>query len=197
MTTVNVAIFISGYGSNALNLIRFFEKKEGINIRLLLSNNKASFALKKAAEMGVETVVFNNETFINKGVLLHFLQANHIDFVVLAGFLRLIPKDVTKHYRNKMVNIHPSLLPKYGGKGMYGRHIHLAVLKNGDTESGITIHYVNEEYDDGQLIVQKKVAVNKLDSLEGLTKKIQALEHKHYPIVVEQVVRSTFFNKNI
>ena len=193
MTTINVAIFISGYGSNALNLIEFFENNKGINVRLLLSNNKGSYALKKAHNMGVETYVFNNESFKNNGEILPFLQSKGIHFVVLAGFLKLIPKDITEYYANKVVNIHPSLLPKFGGKGMYGHHVHLAVLESGDKLSGITIHYVNNVYDEGQIIFQDSVSVEQGDTLEVLTKKVRELEHKHYPRVVEKVINSIFF----
>lgn len=190
MTAINVAIFISGYGSNALNIIEYFDKKKSINIALLLSNNSQSFAIEKGQEKGIETVVFNNDSFKNNDLLLHYLLSKQIDFIVLAGFLKLIPKNITHHFAEKMVNIHPSLLPKYGGKGMYGKQVHLAVLENKETESGITIHYVNEEYDDGHIIFQKKVSVEHGDDVVTLTKKIQQLEHKYYPKIIEQVITS-------
>lgn len=190
MTEINVAIFISGYGSNALNIIEYFDKKSSINIALLLSNNNQSFAIEKAKEKGVETVVFNNDSFKNNDLLLHYLLSKQIDFIVLAGFLKLIPENITHHFAEKMINIHPSLLPKYGGKGMYGKQVHLAVLENKEIESGITIHYVNEEYDDGHIIFQKKVSIEHGDDVVTLTKKIQQLEHKYYPKIIEKVITS-------
>ena len=196
MTIINVAIFISGYGSNALNIIEFFDKNRLINIRLLLSNNKNSYALKKAKEMGVETVVFNNDSFKNNDEILRFLQSKNINFIVLAGFLRLIPNNIIEHYGEKVINIHPSLLPKFGGKGMYGKHVHLAVLASGDRQSGITIHFVNNVYDDGQIIFQDSVVIKKEDTLDVLTKKIHDLEYKHYPKVIEEVINSIFFNSH-
>lgn len=192
MTAINVAIFISGYGSNALNIIEYFDKKSSINIALLLSNNSQSFAIEKTQEKGIEAVVFNNGSFKNNDLLLDFLLSKQVDFIVLAGFLKLIPKNITHHFAKKIINIHPSLLPKYGGKGMYGKKVHLAVIKNEETESGITIHYVNEMYDDGQIIFQKKISVDHEDDVVTLTKKIQQLEHKYYPKIIEQVITSVF-----
>lgn len=196
MRIINLAIFISGHGSNALNIIEYFEKNKTITVSLVLSNNSDSNALEKAKEKGIEVVVFNNESFKNDGGLLPFLKSKNIHFIVLAGFLRLIPKDVINNYSNKIINIHPALLPKYGGKGMYGRHVHLAVLENNEKESGITIHFVNEAYDDGQILFQKKVVIDSNDTLEDLRKKIRRLEHTHYPKIIEKVIGRVFFQKN-
>ena len=188
MTTKKIAILISGTGTNAVNLIKYFDKSTVAKIQLIISTKKASPALKSAEIFGVDTVFFNNESFKKSGVVLNYLRSVAIDFVVLAGFLMKVPSDIIRAYPNKIVNLHPSLLPKYGGKGMYGKRVHRAVIEAQESESGISIHFVNKEYDEGTIIFQAKVIVEKEDSVEVLAKKIQQLEHRFFPRVIEQTI---------
>ena len=183
-----IAILVSGTGTNAINIIEYFEKNSVADITLVVSNKTDALAVEKAQNKGVRTIVFNNESFKKNGKVLDYLRSLSIDFIVLAGFLMKIPNDIIHAYPNKIVNLHPSLLPKYGGKGMYGKHVHRAVIDAQESESGISIHFVNEEYDEGAIIFQAKVSVEKGDSVEVLTKKIQQLEHHFFPRVIEQVI---------
>lgn len=188
MTKHRLAILISGSGTNALNIIEYFDNNNGVEIALLISNKKESLALQKAKKKGVETVVFNNQSFKKNAKVLTVLHSHSIDFIVLAGFLLKIPLNIIKAFPDKIINIHPSLLPKFGGKGMYGQYVHEAVIQAKEEESGISIHYVNEEYDEGGIIFQSKISVNENDSSFSLAKKIQSLEHKYFPIIIEKVL---------
>ena len=188
MVTKKIAILVSGTGTNTINLIQYFNKKQAAKVRLVISNKNNSPALLKAKDLGVETIVFNNESFKKSGVVLNYLKCKGIDFIVLAGFLIKLPKDITDVYCKRIVNLHPSLLPKFGGKGMYGMFVHQAVIDSQETESGISIHYVNEEYDKGDIIFQSKVKVKSGDTAEVLSKKIQKLEHRYLPEIVEHLV---------
>ncbi|MBH83354.1 MAG: phosphoribosylglycinamide formyltransferase [Flavobacteriales bacterium] len=183
-----IAILVSGLGTNAINIIQYFNKNNVANVALVISNKADALAVKKAQNMGVETIVFNNESFKKSGNVLACLKSNSIDFIVLAGFLVKIPNDIIQAYPKKIVNLHPSLLPKYGGKGMYGNHVHRAVIEAKESESGISIHFVNEEYDEGAIIFQAKVSVEKEDSVGMLAERIQQLEHCFFPKVIEQVI---------
>lgn len=188
MSKHKIAILVSGTGTNAINIIEYFEKNSVADVVLVISNKTDALAVEKAQNKGVKTVVFNNESFKKNGTVLDYLMSQSIDFIVLAGFLMKIPNDIIHAYPNKIVNLHPSLLPKYGGKGMYGKHVHGAVIEAQESESGISIHFVNEEYDEGAIIFQAKVSVEKGDSVEVLAKKIQQLEHRFFPKVIEQVI---------
>ena len=188
MNKHKVAILVSGTGSNAVNIIEYFEKSSVAEVMLVISNRADALAVGKAQNKGVKVVVFNNESFKKSGVVLNYLRSVAIDFVVLAGFLMKVPSDIIHAYANKIVNLHPSLLPKYGGKGMYGKRVHSAVIKAQESESGISIHFVNEEYDEGAIIFQAKVSVEKEDSVEVLAQKIQQLEHRFFPKIIEQVI---------
>ena len=183
-----IAILVSGAGTNAINIIEYFEKNSVADVTLVISNKTDALAVEKAQNKGVRTIVFNNESFKKNGKVLDYLRSQSIDFIVLAGFLMKIPNDVIHAYPNKIVNLHPSLLPKYGGKGMYGKYVHRAVIEAQESESGISIHFVNEEYDEGAIIFQAKVSVEKGDSVEVLAQKIQQLEHRFFPKVIEQVI---------
>ena len=187
MITKKIAILISGTGTNAVNLIKYFSKSPVAIIQLIISNKKSSPALKIAEDFGVDTV-FNNESFKKSEVVLNCLRSKGINFIVLAGFLIKLPKDIIDSYNKRIINIHPSLLPKFGGKGMYGMHVHKAVIDSQEAESGISIHYVSEEYDMGDVIFQSKVRVNSGDTAEVLAKKVQQLEHRFLPIVVERII---------
>ena len=192
MVRHKIAILVSGTGTNAMNIIEYFEQKEAAHVTLVISNKKTALALEKAQKKGVKAVVFNNESFKKKGKILTYLHSQSIDFIVLAGFLMKVPKEIIRAYPKKIVNIHPSLLPKFGGKGMYGRFVHEAVIEAKETESGISIHYVSDEYDEGTILFQSKVSVVRSDTAEDRAKKVQQLEHRHYPEVIKKVINKTF-----
>ena len=188
MSKHKIAILVSGTGTNAINIIEYFEKKSIADVTLVVSNKTDALAVERVQNRSVKTIVFNNESFKKNGVVLDYLMSQSVDFIVLAGFLIKISNDIIHAYPNKIVNLHPSLLPKYGGKGMYGKRVHRAVIEAQEPESGISIHFVNKEYDEGAIIFQAKVSVEKGDSVEVLTKKIQQLEHRFFPKVIEQVI---------
>jgi phosphoribosylglycinamide formyltransferase-1 len=179
-----LAVFASGSGTNAENLIKHFNKTFDKRVVMVLSNNPEAYVLKRAEHLGVSSVVFTRQE-LREGKVLQQLLENDIDFVVLAGFLWLVPGNIIDAYRNRIVNIHPALLPKYGGKGMYGHHVHEAVLAQGERESGITIHYVNEKYDSGDIIFQARCPVLAGDTPDTLQQRVHALEYMHFPRVVE------------
>ncbi len=166
-----IAIFASGSGTNAENIIKYFSDNNNVEVNVILSNKKEAFVLKRAENLNIETIVFNRHEFYESDKIITTLLLRKIDFIVLAGFLWLIPKEIIKEFKDRIINIHPALLPKYGGKGMYGNYVHEAVIKNKEKESGISIHYVNEHYDEGQIIFQKKINVSESDTPESLAKK--------------------------
>ena len=192
MGKIRLAIFISGKGSNALNIIKYFKGNDTVEVALVLSNKTGAEGLENAQKMGVDTIVFNNETFKKSGEIDTYLRSLGIDFIVLAGFLRQIPVDLVDSYKNKIINIHPSLLPKFGGKGMFGAHVHKAVLDNNEVESGISIHYVSNEYDEGKIIFQKSIAIDESETINSLSIKIQQLEHAYFPLIIEKTIRYEF-----
>jgi phosphoribosylglycinamide formyltransferase-1 len=185
----NIAIFASGSGTNAENLIRFFRTSPYGEVNLVLSNRAGAGVIDRAQTLGVETIVFNREQFYQSEELLDVLIERNIDYVVLAGFLWLVPEYLLKHFENKMLNIHPALLPKYGGKGMFGQHVHAAVLENQEQESGITIHRVSRKYDQGSIVFQARCEVKSDDTPESLASRIHQLEYEHYPVVVEKLLK--------
>ena len=184
----NIAIFASGSGSNTENIIRYFRENEAIQVSLVLSNRSDAYVLERAHRLGVPCNVFPKEDWVAGDEILAVLQEYHIDFVVLAGFLVRVPDLLLHAYPNKMINIHPSLLPKFGGKGMYGDRVHEAVIASGEKESGITIHYTNEHYDEGSIICQQKCPVLPGDTPEELAQRIHRLEYEYYPKVIEELV---------
>ena len=188
----NIAIFASGNGSNAENIYRFFQKSSDISVVLICSNNKGAYVVRRAEKLQIPLFLFTKQGFENFFELKKVLEAKEIDFIILAGFLLKIPKKILEHYPDKIINIHPALLPKYGGKGMYGNIVHKAVLENKEVESGITIHFVNSEYDDGEIIFQEKCKVKKNDSVEILVKKVQKLERDFFPKIIEGVIKNTY-----
>ena len=190
--TKNLAIFASGNGSNAKNICSFFQNSSDINVVLICSNNKDAYVVKIAKQLGVPLFIFTKQGLENFFKLENVLTKNRVDFIILAGFLLKIPKKLLENYPNKVINIHPASLPKYGGKGMYGNNVHKAVLEKKETESGITIHFVNSKYDDGEIIFQKKCDVEKTDSVESLGKKIQKLERAFFPKTIELVIKNTY-----
>lgn len=188
MRKKRIAIFASGSGTNAERIMSHFQEHEYFDVRIVLSNKSDAYVLERAARFGVETYVFDRDIFFNSNTIPDFLVKLKIDLVVLAGFLWLIPPDLIRSFPNRIINIHPALLPKYGGKGMYGRYVHEAVIANGEKESGISIHYVNEVYDDGKTIFQGKCEVKSEDTPESLAQRIHHLEYEHYPKVIENLL---------
>jgi len=180
----NIAIFASGSGTNAENLIRFFRTDHSGLVKLVLANRSDATVINRAQSLDIEAIVFNREQFYQTGEVLSILQNRDIDFILLAGFLWLVPDSLLEKFEGKVVNIHPALLPKYGGRGMYGQRVHEAVIANGDSESGITIHHVNQKYDEGNIIFQATCVVEEGDTPDSLAKKVHALEYEHFPSVV-------------
>lgn len=183
-----IVIFASGSGTNAENIIRFFQKKENASVVLVLTNNPQAKVLDRCKTLGVSALSFNRIAFSKTNDVLNILKASKPDLIVLAGFLWKMPETILNAFPNKMINIHPALLPKYGGKGMYGMHVHQAVVANNETETGITIHYVNENYDEGAIIFQAKCDVLPTDTAEDVAEKIHDLEMTHFPKVVEELL---------
>lgn len=183
---MKIAIFASGSGSNAENIANYF-KDSNIEISLILTNNKDAFALERAKKLNIESYIFNRDQFKNSSDVVDKLKEHNIDLVVLAGFLWLIPSNLIKAFPNKIINIHPALLPNYGGKGMYGYKVHQAVFDNKETETGITIHYVNEAYDEGTIIAQHKTQLSSNDTPDDIAKKVHQLEYEHFPKEIEKI----------
>ncbi|MFO8128861.1 MAG: phosphoribosylglycinamide formyltransferase [Bacteroidales bacterium] len=183
-----IAVFASGNGSNAQRIAEYFNSRADIEVGLILSNKKDAYVLKRAKNLGIPTHIFNREDLYRSRNVLKKLREYSIDFIVLAGFLWLLPDEILHAYPDRIVNIHPALLPKFGGKGMYGSRVHEAVLASGETETGITIHYVNEHYDEGQIIFQERFPIRKGDTPESIAAKVHELEYKHYPVLIEALV---------
>ena len=183
-----IVIFASGSGSNAENLIEFFHNRETGSVIQVLTNNPHAKVLDRAKKLKVSALSFNKIAFTKTDDVLNILKSSQPDLIILAGFLWMFPKHILKEFPNRVINIHPALLPKYGGKGMYGMNVHEAVVTNNETETGITIHYVNEQYDEGAIIFQAKCAVLKTDSPQDVADKIHKLEMKHFPEVVEKII---------
>jgi len=183
-----IAVFASGSGSNAQKIIEYFAEKPLAKVQIILSNKKDAYVLERAKNFQIPSYVFNREEFYNSDKILDLLIHHQIDLIVLAGFLWLVPENLLKYYPNKIINIHPALLPKYGGKGMYGERVHEAVVANRDEYSGITIHYINEHYDEGDIIFQAKCKVGPNDTAEDVAEKVHALEYEHFPRLVGEVL---------
>lgn len=183
-----IAIFASGSGSNAERITTYFADKESVIIEMFLSNNPTAGVIERGRRLGIPTVLFDKKTFSKTNKIVDLLQNQQIDLVILAGFLWLIPEKLVKAFPNKIINIHPALLPKYGGKGMWGHFVHEAVVEAGEKESGITIHFVNEHYDEGKVIFQAKCGLVSTDTPADVARKVQALEHIHFPEVLEKII---------
>ncbi len=186
MSKKKVAIFASGGGSNAESIVNYFHDHEKIDITLFLTNNADAGVIARGKKLNIPTLVFSKKNFAHSDVVVQLLKNQQIDFIVLAGFLWLIPESLIQAFPGKIINIHPALLPKYGGKGMWGHHVHEAVVANKEKESGITIHYVNQNYDEGEIIFQKSCAIEETDNPEEVAAKVLNLEHYHFPRVIEQ-----------
>jgi phosphoribosylglycinamide formyltransferase-1 len=182
----NIALLASGSGSNAENIIRYFRKDTRVHFPFIISNKPGAYVHERAKKLNIPSFFYKKECFEN-GEVLTFLLENKIDFIVLAGFLLKIPLDIVRAYPDKIINIHPALLPKFGGKGMYGAHVHEAVVAGKETESGVTIHYVNENYDEGRIIFQAKCKVLPTDTPEEVAAKVHELEYRYFPEVIGRV----------
>ncbi len=181
-----IVVFASGSGTNAENIIVFFQKKKTAIVTHVLTNNKNAKVIERSKRLNVNCLTFSKDD-LNHDKIINFLK-KEADYIVLAGFLLKIPENIVKVFPNRIINIHPALLPKYGGKGMYGKHIHNAVIKNKEKQSGITIHYVNENYDEGAIIFQKQFEIEKNDGVEDIARKIAKLEIANFPKVIEGVI---------
>ncbi|MCC6722603.1 MAG: phosphoribosylglycinamide formyltransferase [Bacteroidia bacterium] len=184
---IKIAVFASGNGSNAVNLYNYFKNHKLINIASIYCNNPNAGIINKAKDFKIECRIFSKTEWTN-GKLIEELKSTEINFIVLAGFLWLVPPDLILNYKNRIINIHPSLLPKYGGKGMYGENVHKAIIENNETISGITIHVVNELYDEGKIIFQNKINLNNGETPETLAERIHELEYKYFPQVIEKYI---------
>lgn len=186
----NIAIFASGSGSNAEQIMQHFSDPSSGKVALVVSNKPNAFVLERAHKHGVETYILPKGWQKNTDDFIAYLQKKEIDLIVLAGFMQLIPSELVKAFSNKIINIHPALLPKYGGKGMYGMNVHKAVQKSGEKETGISIHFVNERYDEGNLLFQASCPIAPSDSPESIQQKVQRLEHYYFPLVIDKLLQS-------
>lgn len=188
MSKTRIAIFASGTGSNAVNLINYFRGHDSVEVAFVLSNKHDAPILKSASDLGINVMDFTNDQVADGSFLIDVCQNQGVDWIILAGYLRLIPLELIHKYNHRMINLHPSLLPKYGGRGMYGRFVHNAVLSNKEKESGITIHYVNEHFDEGNVIAQLHCELDESETVDSLEGKIRRLEQKYLPFVIEQTI---------
>lgn len=191
MKTKNIVLLASGSGSNVENIVRYFQNRPEVSISVVLTNKKDAKVLERCDRLGISGLFFNRMAFYDSDCVLDILKALNPYLIVLAGFLWKIPEKIIRAFPDKIINIHPALLPKYGGKGMYGNKVHKAVKTNGDTETGITIHYVNENYDEGAIIHQAKTSIQKEDDVESIAQKIHTLEYEHFPRVIEKILASS------
>lgn len=185
----NIIIFASGSGSNAENIAQYFNNNTTLKIQAVFTNNKDAGVIKKMEKFNIPCVVFNRNEYNNTAFFLNQINQFNPDLIVLAGFLWLIPTYLVEAFPSKIINIHPSLLPKFGGKGMYGMHVHQAVKKANETETGITIHYVNQFFDEGEPLFQAKTNLTSIDTEESIALKIHELEMTHFPLVIEQLLK--------
>jgi len=186
---INVALFASGEGTNAENLMNYFSASKEVKIKIVVTNNAEAGIIKRAELHKKNIQIISKQALTNyTEQIIDFLQTEKVDLIVLAGFLLKIPEKLIQAFPNRIINIHPALLPKHGGKGMYGRRVHEAVIQAKETESGVTVHYVNEEYDKGAIILQEKCKVDAHETIETLEEKIHALEYFYFPKAVEKVI---------
>lgn len=186
---INAAIFASGEGTNAENIIKYFASDPRIKIKLVITNRDDAGVIARAEKYKKNVQIISKAALSNyTDKIIEFLKTEKIDLIILAGFLLKIPESFVKAFPDKIINIHPALLPKHGGKGMYGMNVHKAVIENKDTESGITIHFVNEEYDKGKIILQEKCKVESGDTAETVAQKVRALEHEYFPKAIEKLL---------
>ena len=186
-TIKNIVVFASGSGSNAIKIYEYFQKNQSVNIEAIYCNKKSAPVIQNFQNIGIKTIVFEKNKLQDGRVLRTLLNLNP-RLIILAGFLLKIPEEIISNFQNRIINIHPALLPSYGGKGMYGINIHRSVVANRELFSGLTIHYVNKDYDKGDIIFQKKVELSENETAQTLSKKILKLEHLHYPRIIEKLL---------
>jgi phosphoribosylglycinamide formyltransferase-1 len=184
-----IVVFASGSGTNTENIIKYFQNSPESRVVAVFSNRRSAGVLKKAHDLNVKALYFDRNSFYHSNELLYVLQDMDPDLIVLAGFLWMFPENILQRFPGKIINIHPALLPKYGGKGMYGDKVHKAIIDNREKESGITIHYVNERYDEGEIVFQKTVNIDRGDTPESLASKIHELEYTFFPKVIEELLQ--------
>ena len=184
-----IVVFASGSGTNAQNIIEFFNKSNLAKVTLVLSNRKDAKVLERAKKLNVPSESFTKEDLCKSDKILNILKNENPNIIVLAGFLLKFPEFILKEFQDKVINIHPALLPKYGGKGMYGSRVHEAIIENNESMTGITIHYVNENYDEGAIIFQKKVSVSENDTADSVAEKVHELEYEFFPKVIEEILK--------
>lgn len=184
----NIALFASGSGTNVENIYKHFAANPEVKISCVLCNKPDAYVLTRAADLGIDILVFDRNDFKSPDFMLNYLRSKNVSLIVLAGFLWMIPQFLIDNYPDRIINIHPALLPKYGGKGMYGMAVHNAVYENKEKETGITIHYVNDKYDEGQIIFQKSFEILESDTPESIAEKVHALEYKYYPFIIEKLI---------
>ena len=187
MTKLRIAVLASGSGSNAENIYSYFEESNDVEISLILSNNKTAYVLDRAKRLGIPSETFDKVDFKESNYVVNLLNRHKIDLVVLAGFLWLVPENLINAFPDRILNIHPALLPKYGGKGMYGDRVHQAVKEGNETETGITIHYVNKNYDEGAIIAQYQTILTPQDTPSTIAEKVHNLEYEHFPSEIEKI----------
>lgn len=185
---MRIVIFASGNGTNAENIINYFSENQNVTISAVFSNKNDAAVLAKANRLKTPTIAFNRKALNDSHCILGMLKSINPDLIVLAGFLWKFPLHIIEVFPNKIINIHPALLPKYGGKGMYGMHVHNAIVANKEQKTGITIHYVNEHYDEGAIIFQQSVNIDPEDSPEDVAKKIHSLEYTYFPQIIEKIL---------
>lgn len=184
---IKIALFASGSGTNVENIFNYLKENKTLEIGCILCNKKNAYVIERAKNLKIDILVFDRPDFYESDTVLRYLEQKNTRLIVLAGFLWLIPNNLINKYPNRIINIHPALLPKYGGKGMYGDAVHKAVYINKETETGITIHYVNEKYDDGNIIFQQSVKINSNDTPDSIANKVHELEYKFYPTIIEKI----------
>lgn len=194
-STKRIAIFASGSGTNAETIISYFKNHPTIQVYLIFTNKKTAYVTERASYQNVPVIHFNRDLLYHTDYINELLQLNQIDMIVLAGFMWLLPAHIIHQFEKRIINIHPALLPKYGGKGMYGMKVHETVLQNKEKETGISIHYVNEEYDQGALITQKKCPIEEGDTPETIAQKVHQLEYQYYPPIIEEICTQQMENK--
>ena len=188
MKTKQIILFASGSGSNVENIANYFKFRKDVTISCVLTNKSDAKVIERCNRLGINALFFNRQAFSKSDFILNLLQSLNPNLIVLAGFLWKIPESITNAFPNKIVNIHPALLPKYGGKGMYGMNVHNAVLENQEQETGITIHYVNANYDEGAVIYQAKTTIDAKDSAEDIASKVHQLEYEYFPKIIDDLL---------
>lgn len=188
MSLIKIAIFASGSGTNAENIVRHFKDSTLCKVELILSDKNNAYVLERARQLGVESFVFSAHELDETDIVIDLLEKKRIDFIILAGFLLKIPNGLLAKFPSRIINIHPALLPSFGGKGMYGMNVHRAVIEAGEKESGITIHLVDEHYDNGKILFQARCTISDSDTPEDLANKIHLLEQTHFPRVIEEYI---------